>query len=69
MNKENNGIYKPTKLTYYIAKNENGIIQDYGSVGIGLVWTAKWKDIEKFVKKEDYVNALLDSGITIKGEL
>ena len=69
MNTDNNGIYKPTKLTYYIAKNENGIIQDYGSVGIGLVWTAKWKDIEKFVKKEDYVNALLDSGITIKGEL
>jgi hypothetical protein len=69
MKKDNNGIYKPKKITYYIAKNENGIIVDYGSVGIGLVWTAKWEDIENFVKKEDYINSLLDSGITIEGEL
>ena len=69
MSTDNNGIYKPTKLTYYIAKNESGVIKDYGSVGVGLVWTAKWEDIATYEIKEDYVNALLDSGITIKGEL
>jgi hypothetical protein len=69
MNTDNNGIYKPEKLTYFICKDENGKIMLYGKVEKGLVMTSKYTDITEFVKKEDYINELLDSGITIKGEL
>jgi hypothetical protein len=69
MNTDNNGIYKPEKLTYFICKDENGKIMLYDKVEKGLVMTTDYTDITKFVKKEDYINALLDSGITIKGEI
>jgi hypothetical protein len=69
MDTDNNGIYKPTRLTYFICKDKNGKIILYDKVEKGLVMTTDYTDITKFVKKEDYINALLDSGITIKGEI
>jgi hypothetical protein len=69
MNTDNNGIYKPTKLTYFICKDENGVIQLYDKVEKGLVMTSKYTDITEFSEKEDWINALLDSGIKLKGKL
>jgi hypothetical protein len=66
---ENNGIFKPSTIIYYIARDENGTIRDNGSVGVGLVWTTKWKDIKEFVKKQDWLDELLDNGITPKEDL
>jgi hypothetical protein len=69
MKTDNKGIYKPEKLTYFICKDKNGKIILYDKVEKGLVMTTDYTDITKFVKKEDWINALLDSGITIKGKL
>tara|TARA_R110000851_G_scaffold308705_1_gene467722 strand:+ start:532 stop:753 length:222 start_codon:yes stop_codon:yes gene_type:complete len=66
---KNNGIFKPTTIVNYIARDETDTIRDYGSVGIGLVWTTKWAKFEIYHDKEEYVNVLLDSGITLEGEI
>jgi hypothetical protein len=66
---ENNGIFKPSTIVHYIARDENDTIRDYGSVGIGLVWTTKWAKFKRYPDKEEYVNFLLDSGIALEGEI
>jgi hypothetical protein len=69
MNTDNNGIYKPEKLTYFICKDQNGNIMLYDKVEKGLVMTTNYTDITEFSEKEDWINALLDSGIKLKGKL
>ena len=69
MKTDNNGIYKPTELTYFIAKDESGNVTDKGFVGIGLVWTTKWNDIKKFTNKQEWIDELLKEGIIINEEM
>jgi hypothetical protein len=61
---KNNGIYKPKQRTFYIARYESGAIESYGSVEKNLVWTTKYKDFKTFVEKQDWLDELLDNGIT-----
>jgi hypothetical protein len=61
---DNNGISKPSQITYFIAKDELGNIVDNGLVRVGQVWTAKWKDINRFTNKQEWLDELKENGIT-----
>jgi hypothetical protein len=60
---DNNGISKPSQITYFIARDELGNIVDNGSVGVKQVWTAKWQDIKRFTNKQDWLDELKENGV------